>query len=212
MKELLYDGVPSAILAVIFVPLLMKCFMCKYFPNMFKRMGFSVTCLVLTFLVYVLYNTLSAGVFINSGNYSVYCNNGTQVSDYYISPTATSVLPLENVLHFIYRLLLYISVREFICCQSPHHMKGLLFGFLYAIQAFNQLLASFTIWTFDNILKEDIENCNRHFYLLVIGIAVLLLFIFTVVSYKYRYRKRDDICNFYEYAENYYCINFVAGQ
>ena len=108
----------------------------------------------------------------------MYCNNGTQVSDYYISPTATSIFPLQNVLHFIHRLLLYISVREFICCQSPQHTKSLLFGFLYAIQAFNQLLASFTIWTVDSILKEDIENCNRHFYLLNIGIAVTVVNIY----------------------------------
>ena len=58
--------------------------------------------------------------------------------------------------------------------------------------------------TFDNFLNTDIDTCNRHFYLLNIGIAVLLLLIFTVVSYKYRYRKRDDICNIYQYAENYY--------
>ena len=83
-------------------------------------------------------------------------------------------------------------------------MKGLLFGLLYAIRAFNQLLATFTILTFDKFLKEDIDNCNRYFSLMNIGIAVLLLLIFTVVSYKYRYRKRDDICNIYQYAENYY--------
>ena len=83
-------------------------------------------------------------------------------------------------------------------------MKGLLFGLLYAIQAFNQLLATSTIVTFDKFLKEDFDNCNRYIYTLNIGIAVLLLLIFTVVSYKYRYRKRDDICNIYQYAENYY--------
>ena len=204
LKEQLYIGVPSAALAVIIIPLLMKCFISRCFPSMFKRMGFSVACLLLTFLVYVLYNTLLTGDFINSGSYSVYCNNGTQGSDYYLSPSATFIMSLEYAIYFIYRLLLYISLWEFICCQSPQHMKGLLFGLLYAIQAFNQLLASFTIWTFDNILKEGIDTCNRHFYLLNIGIAVVLLLVFTVVSYKYRYRKRDDICNIYQYAENYY--------
>ena len=183
-KELLYDGVPSAALAVTFIPLLMKFFMCRCFPSMFKRMGFSVTCLLQKFLVYVLYNANSTGDFINSGSFSVYCNNNTQFSDHYISLTYTSILSLENLLHFIYRLLLYIAVWKFICCQSPQHMKGLLFGLLYAIQAFNKLLASFTIWTFDNILMESIDTCNRNFYFLNIGIAVLLLLIFTVVSYK----------------------------
>ena len=203
-KEQLYDGVLSTALAVIFIPLLMKCFISRCFPSMFKRIGFSITGLLLMFLVYILYNTLRVGDFIKSGNYRVDCRNGTESSDYFVSFSATSIMSLESVIHFIYRLLLYISVWEFICSQSPQCMKGLLFGLVYAIKAFNQLLASFTIWAFDNFLKEDINTCNRHFYLLNIGIAVLLLFIFIVVSHKYRYRKRDDVCNFYQYAENYY--------
>ena len=172
---------------------------------MFKRMGLSIACLLLMFLVHIGYNTINTGDIINSGNYFVHCiNNDTHSIEYSISSSAISILSLENVLNFIYRLLLYVSVWEFICCQSPHHMKGLLFGLLNAIQAFNQLLATSTIVTFDNFLKEDIDNCNRYFYMLNIGIAVLLLLIFTVVSYKYRHRKRDDICNIYQYAENYY--------
>ena len=87
-------------------------------------------------------------------------------------------------------------------------MKGLLFGLLYTIQAFNQLLASIIIWTFDKLLKEFFDTCNWSFYSLNIGIVVLLILIFTVVSCNYRYRKRDDICNIYRYAENYYSTNY----
>ena len=204
-KVQIFDSVISTALAVIFIPLLMKCFLSRYFPSIFKRMGFSIACLLLIFLVYICYSTINTSEFINSGNYLVYCNsNVTHGNEYLISSTATAILSMENVIYFIYRLLLYISVWEFICCQSPQHMKGLLFGLLYAIQAFNQLLATFTMWTFDKFLKEDFDHCNRYFYILNIAIAVLLLLIFTVVSYKYRYRKRDDICNIYQYAENYY--------
>ena len=204
-KEQLFDGVLSKALSVIFIPFLMKCFTSRFSPNMFKRMAFSIACLLLMYLVYALYNIISTEDFISSGNYLVYCNiNRTESSEYSISSSATSILLLENVIHFIYRLILYISVWELICCQSPQHMKGLLFGLLYAIRALNQLLACFIIWTFDNFFNEAIDICNRSFYLLNIGIAALLLLIFTVVSYKYRYRKRDDICNIYQYAENYY--------
>ena len=133
-KEQLYIGIPSVALVVIFVTLLMKCFMCRCFPSVFKRMGFSVACLLLTLLVYVLYNTLITGDFINCGSYSVYCNNGTQVSDYYILPSAISILSLENVGYFIYRLLLYISVWEFICCLqfkfSTSYWQVSIFGYL----------------------------------------------------------------------------------
>ena len=172
---------------------------------MFKRMGFSIACLLFIVLAHILYYTISTGDFVKSWDNLVYCKkNGTNSSEYFISFSATSILLLENVAEFIYRLLLYISVWEFICCQSPQHMKGLLFGFFYAIRAFNKLLAAFTMLTFDNFLNADIDTCNRNFCLLNIGIAVLLLLIFTVVSYKYRYRKRVDICNIYQCAENCY--------
>ena len=146
-KVQIFNGVLSPALAVISVPLLMKCFLRRCFPSIFKRMGFSIACLLFIFLVYILYNAIITRDFINSGNFLVHCKfNDTK---YLISSSATSILLLENVSDFICRLLLYISVWEFICCQSPQHMKGLLFGLLYAIQAFNQLLANFTIFTFD---------------------------------------------------------------
>ena len=204
-KEQLIDGVLSTALAVIFIPLLTKYFISRCLPSMFKRMGFSIACLLLMYLIYILYSIIRTEDFINSGLYLVHCRiNDTKSSEYFMSSSATSILLLENVIQFTNKLLVYISIWEFICCQSPQCMKGLLFGLLYAIRAFNQLLATSTIRTFDKFLKEDIENCNRYFYLLNISIAVLLLLIFTVVSYKYRYRKRDDICNIYQYAENYY--------
>ena len=205
-KERIFNGVISPALAVIFIPLLMKCFISRCFPSMFKRIGFSIACLLLIFLVYILYITLNTKKIVHTKYYLVCCNNNndTESSESFLSFSSTSVLLLKNVIHFICSALLYISVWEFICCQSPQHMKGLLFGLLNTIRAFNQLLATFTILTFDKFLKEDVDNCNKYFSLLNIGIAVILLLIFTVVSYKYRYRKRDDICNIYQYAENYY--------
>ena len=210
-EEQLFNRVLSTALAVIFIPFIIYCFTSRFFPNMFKRMAISIACLLLMYLVNILYSITSTEDFFGSGNYLVDCkSNRTTHSEYFISSSATSVLILENVINFIYRLFLYISVWELICSQSPQHMKGLLFGLLYAIRALNQLLASSVIWTFDKFLKEAIDTCNRSFYLLNIGIAVLLLLIFTVVSYKYRYRRRNDICNIYQYAENYYS-NYVLN-
>ena len=202
----MYNAVLATALAILSIPLFIKCFLSRYFPSTFKRIGFSIACVLIMYLIYILYSTISTEDFINSGHYLVYCNNNSiESSEHFVSSSVTtSILVLESVIHFVYRLLLYISIWEFICCQSPQHMKGLLFGLLYAIRAFNKLLASFIILTFDNLLKEFFDTCNMSFYLLNIGVAVLLLLMFTLVSYKYRYRKRDDICNIYQYAENYY--------
>ena len=74
-------------------------------------------------------------------------------------------------------------VHEFICYQSPQCMKNILFGLLYSIRAFNQLLANSTLSIFNTLWKESNDTCNCHLNMQNIGIAVLLLMMFTVVSY-----------------------------
>ena len=96
-------------------------------------------------------------------------------------------------------MLLYIAAWEFICCQSPQHMKGLLFGLFYSIKAFFQLLSAILSYIF------FIFNCHLlGYFLFNLAIGLVSLVIFTVVAHRYKYRKRDDICNIYQYAEDYY--------
>ena len=122
----------------------------------------------------------------------VYCNNSTiGKSEYFISSSATSILLLENVIPFIYTLFVHFCLGIHLLSESTVH-------------EWSSLWPSLCNTSFQPVTgMEDIENCNRQFYLLNIGIAVLLLLI-CIVSYKYRYRKRDDIliCNIYQYAEN----------
>ena len=108
--QIFHSGISTA-LAVIFIPLFIKCFLSRCFPSMFKRMGFSISCLLLIFLLYIGYSTINTGEFINSGNYLVHCNNNdTYGIEYLILSSATSILSLENIIYFIHRILLYISV------------------------------------------------------------------------------------------------------
>ncbi len=39
------------------------------------------------------------------------------------------------------QMLFYIAVWQFICCQSPRYMKGLLFGFYYFSRAVLRLIS-----------------------------------------------------------------------
>ena len=208
-QQIFEDGIISEALAVVFIPLLTKCLLGRLCPNMFKRMGFSIACLLLIFSLHTLYGAVGNDSSVKPNDFIMYCkssNDTANIEDYNNSLLLTfdSILLLENVIRFMYGALLYVAVWEFICCQSPQHMKGLLFGIFYAVRAFNQLLADFTMLVSSRILPWDNATCNRTLYLVNICLAVLLLITFAVVSRKYRYRKRDDICNIYQYAENYY--------
>ena len=140
----------------------------------------------------------------------VYCNNSSVgKSEYFISSSAASILLLENIIYFIYRLFVHFCLGIHLLSESTVHERSSLWPSL-CNTSFQPVTGKFYY------LMEDIENCNRQFYLLNIGIAVLLLLI-CIVSYKYRYRKRDDIliCNIYQYAENYYSnygtINYLLA-
>jgi len=203
------DGIISEALAVVLIPLFTKSLLSnRFLPNMFKRMGFSIACLLLTFVLHILYDALGNGDSLRQDYFLLHCKsnetgNSTGLNTSF-SFTFVSVSLLVNVIHFIYGVLLYVTVWEFICCQSPQHMKGLLFGILYAVRAFNQLLADFTILILRKFWHGDVTTCNRTLHLLNVSMGVLLVIVFAVVSRRYRYRKRDDICNIYQYAENYY--------
>ena len=56
------------------------------------------------------------------------------------------IVPL--VLTSLSHMLIYTAVFEFICSQSPHSMKGLLIGLLYAIKGLYQLLATLLVVPF----------------------------------------------------------------
>ena len=118
-KEQLFDGVVSTAISFVFIPVLMKYFMSRCFPSMFKRMGFGIACLLLIFLLYILYSAVSTGDIISSGS----CKNGTEISDYFISHPVISIWSLESVIHFIFRLLVYISVWEFICFFMQYELS-----------------------------------------------------------------------------------------
>ena len=113
----------------IFKPLLSK-----YYPNIFKRMGMALIFLTISFIVYFVYDILN---YSNSGDLTYYYNtcsrNVTYVlNDNYIAVPSMYISILQQLIYGWSQMLLYISAYEFICCQSPQYMKGLLFGLFYA--------------------------------------------------------------------------------
>ena len=118
--------------------------------------------------------------------------------------SATCVVVLQNIMSSIHLTLLYISVWELICCQSPQFMKGLQFDLFYTIRAFYRFLAAATVTSLFFSWKSQLVSCSFIFYIVNLSLGLLFFLIFVLVTRKYQYRKRDDICNIYQYAENYY--------
>jgi len=203
-------GMTESLATLLFVPLwqcIARPLLKKYSPNMFKRMGVPVCLYTLSFLIYFCYDILSS----NSANDKLgycytYCSrNATVLLDFsYVHLSSSYVSVFQQVVYSLSHSLLYISAYEFLCSQSPQYMKGLLFGLFYAARTFYQYLAVVSVWSFSTKWRSATISCCSGYSLLNIGIGAITLMLFSIAARKYKYRKRDDICNIYKFAEDYY--------
>ena len=178
----------------------------RLLPNFFKKIGLSMLILTLFFVTNVLYDGLAYNA--DSEYRSIFRDcvyNETFIlnqSIVYI-PNRYRII-LQAILLATSHVLLNVSLWEFICSQSPQNMKGLLFGLLFALRAFMDFLAVVMLVPFVFYWKISVVSCSDGYNTVNILIGLITLILFTVTARKYKYRKRDDICNVYQFAEDYY--------
>ena len=211
IKLMLLDyGILSPIFTLVSIPVylfLLKPFLSRYIPNMFKRIGLSIAILTVSILLYFLYDMVSHGT--SDELNTVYDSCKRRNTSYVLNKSlvhipTTYMFILQHILLSIFHMLFYISAWKFICCQSPQHMKGLLFGLFFAIREFFQFLGIVLIFPIWYTWKSQLASCQFGYYLLNVCIGMASLILYTIVARKYKDRKRDDICNVYQYAEDYY--------
>ena len=99
------------------------------------------------------------------------------------------LLILPQILNGLSYLLVFMTVIEFICAQSPHMMKGLLIGIWYASFSIKYLVVNI----FDGYIVE--ENA-WNIYHSAKGFGIFLSIVsFSLVFKFYHYRERDEIVN-----------------
>ena len=195
-------GLLSPLLIVICIPLylcLLRPFISQYVPGMLKRMGLGMFLVLLSLITTFAMDTAAH---LESPNH-VYNNTYCMFDDYDVSPQNPALLLIQLILSALSHMLIYTAVFEFICSQSPHSMKGLLIGMLYAIRGLYQLVAALLVLPFAVPLIQTI-SCGFWYYLMNIVIGVVALLVYMCVAKRYRYRERDEFCNIHQYAENYY--------
>lgn len=180
----------------------------KYTPNMFKRMGIAFIILVIMFVMYLLHDSIAYDDHIEMHYMNIICRKNENTTylwnkTLFRIPSRYMSIP-QQMLFAIYRVMLYTSAYEFICCQSPQHMKGLLFGLFYALRAFFQCLSAATIYLFIYHWSSSVLSCGTAYYIFALSIAALSIMVYIIVARRFKYRKRDDFCNVYKFAEDYY--------
>ena len=175
---------------------LLRPFVLGYTLGMLKRMGLGMIMALLSLASSFVINT-------SANKMNLVSTTSCSISGYSIE-SKYFVIPL--ILLAISSMFSYTAIFEFICSQSPHSMKGLLIGLLYAIRGFYRLLASFLV-VFIYIgfkFSHHQFDCGFIYGIVCIIMGVIAVLAFSLVSYRYRYRERDEPFNIYRYAEDYY--------
>ncbi len=102
------------------------------------------------------------------------------------------------------------AIFEFISAQSPHTMKGVLFGVFYFFCGFYNLLSILTVFPFTSHLVDTWTKHSRYlecgflYYIFnsLVGVAFIVA---SMVTYKYyKYRQREDKPYDQRYVVDYY--------
>ena len=110
-----------------------------------------------------------------------------------------SVLIFPNLTKTLALDLIMASTFEFISAQSPHTMKGVLVGLLFAVRGFFQLIEALLLFPFtvkdiwNRFARETPQiSCEFSYYLVTSIIALVGLVLFMIAARKYKYRKREE--------------------
>ena len=97
--------------------------------------------------------------------------------------------------------ILIATIFEFISAQSPHLMKGFLFGVFFAIRGVFQLFGSIVIFLFgsqriwENIMiREHLPavSCLSRCILFISVVVLISLILFLIAAKRYKHRERGD--------------------
>ena len=140
-----------------------------------------------------------------NGSVEYYCNTPPVHS---LVINLSFVIPVIPVIHGLSYILVFMSVLEFICAQSPNAMKGILIGVWYSMLAIKYFLINI-LDTHDGLL--DVIPWNVYHCIQGIGIFISIA-MFSVICCKYRYRERNEIVNEQTIIEEQYERELLMNQ
>ena len=205
--ELVWSGNLKYISGTLLFPLyIWFIFSCLHrrIPKMFTRLISGVVMYLLGNL-FLLFNDLVGH--ITSAKHRSASNEGGMClfvyGDYYYPHLEMhwSVMIPPSILLGVAQLVVMTTALEFISAQSPHFMKGLIVGILFAIIGVFQLIGALglipfsvkEIWdTASMRANPQLTNCVFAYLLFTFAVAFVGLVLFLIAAKKYTYRVRDD--------------------
>ena len=164
---------------------------CKFYQEQLLGMSQSPVTICYYSLIQLVNNTEW-----NTTDCVSYCSSSIFTSD-----NTLMWLLVPQILHGFGYMLVFLTVLEFICAQTPFRLKGFMVGIWYAM-----LSIKYFITTIDTVIVHFhlMERTWIIYESIKIGIIGLSLIIFGISCRWYRYRERDEVVNVQGMIEEIY--------
>ena len=203
------NTLPSVVIIFLLILyiVLVRPFVTKYIPGILKRVGLGMVLMIIPTLCFFIIDTVYHKV--SPTNPGCFLRSTEAVDDFLRSTKAVDFHPfllIPLLASVTGSMIFYIAIYEFIYSQSPHSMKGLMFGTFFAIRGVFQLLGAlmfifpFLGW---NTLTA-FPSCGFVYFLINMIAALFGIIAYIWVSRKYQHRQRDEPDNVYRYVDEYY--------
>ena len=171
-------------------------------PKILVRLGFAI-CLYIIAVVSMLVVDLAGHILLSlEHKHNAMCIfvEPMDLSHFDTLNLHWAVIILPNMLPNLALDLIMATAFEFISAQSPHTMKGVLVGMLFAVRGLFLIVGvvlfipfSLHAWN-QGSLKHDppVTSCGFGYYLATTAVALIGLCLFTITVKKYKYRKREE--------------------
>ena len=205
---LLEYGLLSPLLIVTVIPTyicLVRPLTSYWFPKTLQRIGLGLLLMIASILYSFILDTVVhldheyniECMFLNKFSSAFNVSERAYQSPYYL------IFPIS--LHSLSTILIYVSLFEFISSQSPHSMKGMLIGLGFAFRGIFRIVAALLIIPpLYSYVTSLFPSCGMYYYLANIFVGVFGFLLFVFAAKRYKFRKRDEVCNIYRFAEEYY--------
>ena len=91
-------------------------------------------------------------------------------------------------------IIVSLNIIKFVIAQSPHQMKGLLYGCFFAVNAIAKVFG-YNLYRPFKLLYHTTLSCGFYYYLTQSIIFIFILILFIIVSKWYKLRTRNNPIN-----------------
>lgn len=170
-------------------------------PKIFTRLGIGISLLIICLLSMIIPDLI--GYSIHKGHSNETMCMFTEFEDSNLNNKFSLNLPwytliLPNCLTYIGSCLVRATSYEFIAAQTPHTMKGALYGVFFAAHGLFTFLGALFLVPFSLKVWDHFHPvtfaiwCSLGYFTLILCISLGGLVVFVCVARIYKYRQRDN--------------------